>query len=598
MGSMDNSYRDALSSYSIPEESKKLLREALLNNPKIDKDIPQEAQEFASRITFTGSDHPSIPINWRFAESAASLKGLEACMIAALVKRKYDIDVTGAEINVDHAQLFFMSALTWTIHADTEQPITIAKNVDKLDALIPNYDYHQSTSSLWRTAATNIYRTKDGRYFHLHGSMNPGPSLESIGFPMDRPELKTWPETVQPFIEKMATLESAEMQRLASDVYKQAGVVAETVESFRETEHGKANAHVGLFEIHQVLNPAHKPSWWPSSPQTSATRPLAGLKVVDLTRIIAAPAVTRGLAELGASVMRVTSPDLADMSNLHIDLSWGKWSCSLNLKTEEGRQTLKTLIRDADVVLQGYRPDVLDKYGFSQEAIIDLVKDRNRGIISVRENCYGWNGPWSSRSGWQQISDACVGISASFGKAMGLKDNEAVTPVFPNSDYMTGICGVTAILSALMRQATEGGSYKVDIALNYYNQWLADSVGEYPDEVWQDVWSRNGKEVFRYACCAGRTNIEKTNHLLRRSYHNMLYLLPRFMSMIAKNSQLLSPEFFEDRESKAINAVVRTIRPIIKFNDGQIELKYNVGTRGNGRDAPRWPNDLLTEVVQ
>lgn len=81
---------------------------------------------------------------------------------------------------------------------------------------------------------------------------------------------------------------------------------------------------------------------------------------------------------------------------------------------------------------------------------------------------------------------------------MGLKDNEAVTPVFPNSDYMTGIAGVTGILSALMQKAEKGGSYKVDVALNYYNQWLADSVGEYPEEVWQDVWKRNGSEVYRY----------------------------------------------------------------------------------------------------
>lgn len=80
---------------------------------------------------------------------------------------------------------------------------------------------------------------------------------------------------------------------------------------------------------------------------------------------------------------------------------------------------------------------------------------------------------------------------------MGLKENEAVTPVFPNSDYMTGIAGVTGILSALMQQAEKGGSYKVDVALNYYNQWLADSVGEYPEEIWQDVWKRNGSEVYR-----------------------------------------------------------------------------------------------------
>jgi hypothetical protein len=282
---------------------------------------------------------------------------------------------------------------------------------------------------------TSIYETKDGRYFHLHGSMNPKPSLDSIGFPEDRPEFTTWEDAMQPFIDKMKTIDSAEMQHLASDVYKQAGVIAETVDSFRASEHGKANAHVGLFEIHASPSSTQKPSWWPSSPQTSAARPLAGVKVVDLTRVIAAPAVTRGLAELGASVMRVTSPNLVDFSGLHVDLSWGKWQCSLDLKTEEGKEKLRNLINEADVVVQGYRPGVLDKYGFGQQGIIDLVKDRERGIISVRENCYGWNGPWYYRSGWQQISDACVGISAGFGKAMGLKNDEAVTPVFPNSDY-------------------------------------------------------------------------------------------------------------------------------------------------------------------
>ncbi|EHY56121.1 hypothetical protein HRR83_008640 [Exophiala dermatitidis] len=576
MGSIDKS---SAQSYSVPAESKTLLIEGLLENPKISKYLPREAQEFASGITFEGSDLPQIPINWRFAESAASLKALEACTIYALLKRKYNVELSGAEINTDHAQLFFMSTLLWQINPNTENAIVYGvKGMDKLDALIPNYDFHQASSSLYRLCATNIYRTKDGRFFHLHGSMNPDPTLESIGLPKDRPELTTWEDALQPFIAKLATIDSAEMQHRASDVYKQAGVIANTVDSFRATEHGKANAHVGLFEIHDVPNSVQKASWWPSIPQTSAKRPLAGLKVVDLTRVIAAPAVTRGLAELGASVMRATSPNICDFSALHVDLNWGKWNCSIDLKSEDGRGKLSSLIREADVVVQGYRPGVLDKYGFGQQGIIDLVKDRERGIISVRENCYGWNGPWSYRSGWQQISDACIGISAGFGKAMGLKDDEAVTPVFPNSDYMTGVAGVTGILCALMRRAEQGGSYKVDLALNYYNQWLADSVGEYPEEVWQDVWSRNGKQVFR-------------------SYHNMVYTIPKYVEMIQKNPSLFHPSFFEDRESKALGVTVRTIKPVIKFERDQVELGYHVGTRGNGKDAPRWPEDLMTEVV-
>jgi crotonobetainyl-CoA:carnitine CoA-transferase CaiB-like acyl-CoA transferase len=95
------------------------------------------------------------------------------------------------------------------------------------------------------------------------------------------------------------------------------------------------------------------------------------------------------------------------MGGLHQDLNWGKWNCQLNLKKNaEDRKALAELIKDADVVVEGYRPGAMARNGFSREDIFELVKDRGRGIIHVRENCYGWNGPWMHRSGWQQISDA------------------------------------------------------------------------------------------------------------------------------------------------------------------------------------------------
>ncbi|KAK5090947.1 hypothetical protein LTR05_001125 [Lithohypha guttulata] len=574
MGSIDVS-----KPYSVPEEARKVLDEGIFQNPKIARLLPDGVSDFASKITFTGNNVPSIPINWRFAESAASLKALEACIVAELVKRKYGVELSGAKINTDHASLFFMSTLIWQFK-DADGPTSIFDSAKTVHKFIPNYDLHRQQGSLHRSAATNIYRTKDGRYFHLHGSMNPDPTLDSVNLPHDR-DASNWDEAIEPFVEKLSQIDSAEMQKLASDEYKQAGVICETVESFKQTEHGKANAHVALFEVHDVPNANQKPCWWPETSQTSAQRPLAGLKVVDLTRVIAAPAVTRGLAELGASVMRVTSPNICDYSALHIDLNWGKWNCSIDLKSEEGKKQLSDLIKDADVVVQGYRPDVLDKYGFSQQGIIDMVKDRPRGIISARENCYGWNGPWYYRSGWQQISDACIGISESFGRAMGLQNGEAVTPVFPNSDYMTGTAGVCGVLTALMRRAEKGGSYKADLSLNYYNQWLAESCGEYPTDVWEDVWQRNGRRVFR-------------------STDNMVQLIPAYIKMIKDNSDkiVFNPSFFEERESKAIENCppIRAVKPIIDF-DGQVKLGYNVGTRGNGRDKPHWPSDLMVEVV-
>jgi hypothetical protein len=102
----------------------------------------------------------------------------------------------------------------------------------------------------------------------------------------------------------------------------------------------------------------------------------------------------------------------------------------------------------------------------------------------------------------------------------------------------------------------------------------------YPQDVWDEVWTRNGRQVFRH-------------------YHNMGYTLPRFLQMLQKNSAktLFNPEFFELRHSGAIGKDVHCIKPIVRYPDGKVELRYNIGTRGNGVDQPKWPDNLMTEVV-
>ncbi len=244
---------------------------------------------------------------------------------------------------------------------------------------------------MYRTQATGIYKCKDGRFFHLHGSLNPDATLKSIGLPSDM-NVSTVQEGTAPFINALAAINSDDMQRIATDEFKQAGTICYSTEEYAASEHGKANSSVGLYEIYARPSPTQKPCWWPSTSQTSFERPLAGLKVVDLTRIIAAPAVSRGLAELGGSVMRVTAPHLPDASQLHIDLNWGKWNSFLDLRNAEDCARLSELILDADVVVSGYRPGVLEKYGFGHEAILEMCRSRERGIIVIRENCYGWHG--------------------------------------------------------------------------------------------------------------------------------------------------------------------------------------------------------------
>jgi len=224
---------------------------------------------------------------------------------------------------------------------------------------------------------------------------------------------------------------------------------------------------------------------------------------------------------------------------------------------------------------------VLDKYGFGQQDVIDLCAFRSRGIVSVRENCYGWHGPWQHRSGWQQISDASVGVSMGFGKAMG--HDEPVQPIFPHSDYCTGISGTSAILIALLRRGEQGGSYAIDLALNYYAAWLANSVGEYPRAVFDKVWAEHERKVWH-------------------NYQSNTVTGPATVAKLRSGpggKRLFKPEFFEDRSAPGIlgEKKFRHIKPIAQWPAGTVEPGYRIGTRGNGVDAAYWPKDLGVEIV-
>ena len=199
----------------------------------------------------------------------------------------------------------------------------------------------------------------------------------------------------------------------------------------------------------------------------------------------------------------------------------------------------------------------------------------------MRENCYGWHGPWQHRSGWQQISDASIGVSTGFGRAMG--HNEAVQPILPHSDYCTGISGTSAILIALLRRSEQGGSYAIDLALNYYAAWLVNSVGEYPRPVFDKVWAEHDRKVWH-------------------NYHSNTITGPETMKKLRAGeggNRLFKPEFFEDRSAPGIlgKKKFRHIKSVAQWPPGTVEAGFRIGTRGNGVDAGYWPKDLRVEIV-
>ncbi|RFU80005.1 transferase family III [Trichoderma arundinaceum] len=511
----------------------------LQNSHSTHYSVPLESKN----VFYEGTAKPSIPINWRLAESTAALKALEATAVNVLLKRKYNVSPQNVIINTDHAQLFLMSAFIWTIHYNGVDltPFTATSDPEYLKAFPNKWDLHRFNVGLHRRLITNIYKTKDGRYYHTHGSINPDPSLDSLGLPHDR-EVKDYDEALKPFVDKVSLIDSVTLDDLENDKYKQSGTVCLSMDEYKNSEQGKANAHVGLFEIESVFLDTQPPCWWPDTPQTSPQRPLAGLKVLDLGRAIAVPTATRGLAELGASILRVTAAHVTDMVITLSEFGWGKWNCHLDFRKEEDRQRMRELVWEADVVVQGYRPGVLDKYGFSPEGLLDICKERERGLIV-------------------QISDASTGVSLQFGRAMG--NNEPVSPFFPNSDIGTGVSGTIGILVALLKRGESGGSYRVDIALNYYSQWLVNSVGTYSHDVWDDLWTRNGKQIFRH-------------------YHDQFYTLEKYRSTLKNSSpHLWNPDFFENRYAYGYGKPIKTVKPIAQYRGGE-------NTTGG---SAKWPQE-------
>jgi crotonobetainyl-CoA:carnitine CoA-transferase CaiB-like acyl-CoA transferase len=138
---------------------------------------------------------------------------------------------------------------------------------------------------------------------------------------------------------------------------------------------------------------------------------LEGIKVLELCRIIAGPTIGRILAEYGADVLKVTGPGLSDVPFFQVDGNMGKHAAEIDLKSPKGRQTFENLLKDADMILDGYRPGALDKLGYGAKAMAKLAERRGKGFVYVSENCFGYTGEWASRPGWQQIAD-CVSYNS------------------------------------------------------------------------------------------------------------------------------------------------------------------------------------------
>jgi crotonobetainyl-CoA:carnitine CoA-transferase CaiB-like acyl-CoA transferase len=220
----------------------------------------------------------------------------------------------------------------------------------------------------------------------------------------------------------------------------------------------------------------------------AAQRPLSDIKVLDLTRIIAGPVGGRTLAAHGANVLRVTSPNLPGIGPLDIDNGRGKRSAYIDLKTQEGKLVLKSLLPGADIFIQGYRPGAITKLGFSPAE----VAAQKPGIVYGSLSAYGSTGPWANRRGYDSLVQTVSGINAGEAKAIG----EARPKHLPCQalDHATGYLLGFGVMAALLRRSQEGGSWHVQVSLAQTAHWLQslDPIENglaIPDQTQEDIQS-------------------------------------------------------------------------------------------------------------
>jgi len=311
-----------------------------------------------------------------------------------------------------------------------------------------------------------IYPAKSGRWSYVHANFphHRAAALKVLGVPEER-------EAVTKAVAKWDALELEE----AIIAAKGAGGMVRTMDEWARHPQGIAVASLPLMEIIKIGDA-------PPEALPEGDRPLSGIRVLDLTRVIAGPTCARTLAEHGADVLKIGAEHLPNIGRQEYDTGHGKLSTYLDLREEKDREILRALVREGDVFSQGYRPGTLASRGFSPEALAQL----RPGIVAVSLCAFSHAGPWASRRGFDTVIQTVSGITNRQGEVFpGAAPGPQFYPVSA-IDFLTGYLMAFGAMVALGRRAREGGSWLVRISLAQTGRWLV-SRGQVPESALKNV---------------------------------------------------------------------------------------------------------------
>lgn len=215
--------------------------------------------------------------------------------------------------------------------------------------------------------------------------------------------------------------------------------------------------------------------------------PASGLRVLDLTRVLAGPVATRTLGLLGADVLRVDPPRSPELPDQHADTGFGKRTTALDLSLGADRATFEELLSTADVVVTGYRPGALDRYGLSPEALAE----HRPGLVVAQVSAWGAYGPWAGRRGFDSLVQVASGIAV----LQGSPSAPGALPV-QALDHGTGYLLAAAVLRALTERAEQGHGAVVRLALARTAAWLTGGTGDAASDPGGAAAGRRGEVAY------------------------------------------------------------------------------------------------------
>src|SRR6202163_1797209 len=359
------------------------------------------------------------------------------------------------------------AAELWQVRTGRRQRVTV--DLRQATAAFRSGHYLQLAGtdvSSERNTIMGFYPTRDGRWSYLHCNFpnHRAAALRVLGVPEDR----------EAVARAVATWNAADFEE-AIIAAKGAGGMARTQAEWARHPQGAAVAALPLMEIIRIGDSAPEPL-------PAGDRPLSGIRVVDLTRVLAGPTCARTLAEHGADVMKITGAHLPSLGYQEWDTGHGKLSAELDLRAPGDVDILRGLARKADVFSQGYRPGTLGGRGLSPEELAAL----RPGLVYVSVSAFSHIGPWASRRGFDTVVQNVSGITMRQGELFpGAEPGPQFYPVSA-IDYLTGYLMAFGAMVGLARRAREGGSWLVRISLAQTGRWLV-SRGEVPEAPLRDV---------------------------------------------------------------------------------------------------------------